>query len=277
MSDFEPILRSVGGDAAAIIEAAQATAEPKDLDHGKPQIVVVPAGAAAQIPDLSAWRDAPYRRSGLYRPATVEALADYTEWQQVDDQTTVWVHPTSGRVEAVFDDNGAEPGYREHRAVLQLQPTPEWTYWAAKDGHMGGQEDFALHIEGGLAEIEQPAAADLLEIAQSFHATKNAAFRSALRLASGEQQFTYSEEIEAKAGRTGQLSVPTTFVLMLAPFVGEEERQVVAKLRYRLHDGRLQIGYQLERPDKVVREALDAVAEQLAAKFPRVFVGEPAA
>ncbi len=91
------------------------------------------------------------------------------------------------------------------------------------------QEDFALHIEAGLQEIEQPDAADLLEIAQSFHATTGAAFRSAIRLASGEQQFTYEENIEAKAGRSGQLAVPTTFILLVAPFVGEQERQVVAK------------------------------------------------
>ena len=138
-----------------------------------------------------------------------------------------------------------------------------------------GQEDFALHIEAGLQEIEQPDAADLLEIAQSFHATTGAAFRSAIRLASGEQQFTYEENIEAKAGRSGQLAVPTTFILLVAPFVGEQERQVVAKLRYRISSGRLQLGYKLERPDKIVRDALDSVAEQIGAEFPRVFSGEP--
>ena len=70
--------------------------------------------------------------------------------------------------------------------------------------------------------------------------------------------------------------MPATFVLLVAPFVGEDETQVVAKLRYRMNGGSFAIGYKLERPDKVVRDALDRVADQLAERFPRTFVGEPA-
>ena len=114
----------------------------------------------------------------------------------------------------------------------------------------------------------------MLEMAQSFRVTNNASFRSSKRLASGEQQFMYDETVEAKAGRSGELTVPATFVLLLAPFIGEEERQVVAKLRYRMGGGSFQIGYKLFRPDKVVRDALDGVAARLAGEFPRVFVGE---
>ena len=116
----------------------------------------------------------------------------------------------------------------------------------------------------------------MLEMAQSFRLTNNASFRTAKRLSSGEQQFLYDETVEAKAGKSGELTVPATFILLVAPLVGEEERQVVAKLRYRMSGGSFAIGYKLERPDKVVRDALDGVAERLAGEFPRVFVGEPA-
>lgn len=265
------------GDTQALIDAVRQTNEPSTLYPDSPQFVVIPAGSIGYIPDLSAWRGQPSRRTGTFRPATVGALTALTKLHAAEN-TSVWVHPTSGRVEAVFDDDDPEvgPGWREHRAVLQLQPTPEWAYWTAKDGQMQAQEAFAEHIEAGLAEIEQPDAADLLEIAQSFHVKKDASFRSATRLTSGEIQFAYEETLAASAGRKGELTVPTTFILLLAPFVGETERQVVAKLRYRLSQGALTLGYKLERPDKVVRDALDAVAETLAAEFPRVFVGEPA-
>ena len=137
-----------------------------------------------------------------------------------------------------------------------------------KNGVLMGQEDFALHIEEGLQEIEQPHAADMLEMAQSFRLTNNASFRTAKRLSSGEQQFLYDETVEAKAGKSGQpATVPATFILLVAPFVGEEERQVVAKLRYRMSGGSFAIGYKLDRPDKVVRDALDGVAERLAGEF----------
>lgn len=141
---------------------------------------------------------------------------------------------------------------------------------------MQNQEGFAEHIEGGLEEIVTPDAADMLEIAQSFHAVSAATFRSQKRLASGEQQFQYDEELTATAGKTGNLTVPTTILLAVAPFIGEERYKLTARLRFRLSGGKLTLGYILDRPDAVVRDALEGVAERLAAEFPRVFVGEPA-
>lgn len=265
-------------EAAAVAQLARGAAVPKNLDPSKPQALVVPADARLELPDLSAWRAAPVRKTGVYRPATVDSLIAYVDWQNREDDTTVWVHPTSGLITAVIDDNGDEPGYRQHRAVLNLTPTPEWVYWTARDGTMLSQEAFAEHVEGGLQQIEQPDAADVLELAQSFHATTSASFRSSIRLASGAQQLRYEEDVEASAGRSGELTVPTTIVLLLAPFLGEAEVQVVARFRFRVAGGKLTLGYKLEQPEKIVRDALEGIADKLGDTFPRVYLGEaPAA
>lgn len=274
--DGELLAGVVSGDAAAIIEVAQTASGPRELNPDIPQALIVPAGSQLALPDLRAWRDHPTRRTGLYRPATVEAFAALGKLY-ADDSTTVWVHPTNGDVVAVFDDNpSVNPGWREHRALLQLQNTPEWLYWVAKDGQMMSQGDFAEHIEGGLEEIARPDAADVLEMAQSFHASHEASFRSQQRLASGEVQFLYDETIKATAGATGQLTVPTTILLAIAPFIAEAREQITARLRFRLSSGKLTLGYILDRPDSVLQAALEGVAERLAADFPRVFVGAPA-
>lgn len=263
------------GDAATVVQVTRAAAIPAHLNPDVPQALVVPADAAFVQPDLSEWRDAPFRRTGTYRPATVEALIAYTKWQQVLGQTSVWVHPTSGRVETVFDDNGDEtPGYRQHRALLQLAPTPEWLYWAARDGKMMGQEEFAEHIEGGLEEISVPDAADMLEIAQSFHASKEGNFRQSTRLQSGEQRLQYDETLTASAGKTGDLTVPTVIMLAVAPFYGEDRYKLTARLRFRLSGGKLTLGYILDRPESVQRDALEGIAERIGEEFDRVFVGE---
>jgi len=266
-----------GRDDAALIEAVRLTNEPGVLDPATPQAIVVPAGAALVIPDLRLWRRHPARPTGTYRPATVASFVSYTKHYARVDETTVWVHPTSGKCVAVIDDHDVDlAGWGDHRAELALQPTPEWTHWMTLDGKLVTQEQFAEHIEAGLQEIEQPDGATMLEMAQSFRLTNNASFRTAKRLVSGEQQFLYDETVEASAGRGGEITVPSAFILLVAPFVGEQDRQVVAKLRYRMSGGSFAIGYKLERPDKVVRDALDAVAAQMAGEFPRVFVGEPA-
>jgi len=101
---------------------------PCDLDADKPQSVIVPAGATLVFPDLSAWREMPTRKTGIYRPATVAAFVSYVEQHLIPEIGTVWVHPTSGRVVAIFDDNSQEEsGWREWQAVLELETTPSGT------------------------------------------------------------------------------------------------------------------------------------------------------
>lgn len=277
MSDFgegELLVAAGNGDEAAVIDVATRAAVPNVLDPDKPLGIVLPIGSALVQPDLSAWREQPTRKTGIYRPATVEAFADYVG-HHLNDDTTVWVHPTSGKVVAVIDDNGAgDPAWGEHRAELQLAKTEEWKYWVEKDKHMMSQVEFAEHIEGGLDDIAVPDGADLLEIAQTFHMTKGVTFRSSTRLSTGQQQFQYDEESKASAGVSGQLTIPTNIVLAIAPFFGEKPSRVGARLRFRLSDGHLKLSYLLDRPDVIVRDALEVVAETLSEKFPLTYVGD---
>lgn len=271
------VARALGTEGEVVADLALSVAEPKTLDPNLPQALVVPLGAELQIPDLSEWRDRPQRRTGVYRPATVDSFIEYVGRQWIDGESTVWVHPSSGEVTAVVDDSGGPdaPGYRQHRVDLRLEHTTEWDYWAAKDGQLMSQVDFAEHIEDGLQEIEQPDAADLLELAQTFHAKTGVTFRSSTRLASGEQQLQYDEETAATAGRTGQMAVPTAIVLMLAPFIGEAEVQISARFRFRVNGGQLRLGYKLDQPHRVIRNALERVADRVSTQFPRTFIGEP--
>ena len=273
--DEQGVPVDVQSDAAAVIEIAQQAAVPNVLDPEKPLGIVVPAGSKLEIPDLSAWRMSPSRKTGIYRPATVEAFSEYVNEHLDADASTVWVHPTSGKVIAILDDHHPEEaGWREWRVDLQLAHTAEWNYWIAQDRKMLSQVDFAEHIEGGLEEIATPDGADLLEIAQTFQMTSGANFRSSVRLSTGQQQFQYDEEGTATAGLTGQLKVPTQILLVIAPFFGEQPSRINARLRFRLNSGKLTLGYMLDRPEVVVRNALEKVAETLAAKFTHTYVGD---
>lgn len=284
----EALLSSTAGDAAAIIAAALAAAEPVRLEPDPAvsvHTVVVPDGASLERIDLEHLLPGPRRRKGTYRPATVDAFADYVERFE-EPRSSVWVHPTSGRVVAVLNDHlprdaagdGVEPGWRDHLAELKLAHTPEWLYWTGQDGNTLSQEAFAEHIEAGAAEIVEPDAATMLEIAQTFHASIGGTFRSSTRLSSGEQRLQWDEEVQASAGKTaGELAVPTEIVLAVAPFVGEEPYRVTARLRFRVRSGTLSLGYRLDRPDAVVRDALKGVHDRLADRFANVYLGEPPA
>ncbi len=60
----------------AVIQAGRDSALPTTpKDPTQPLIFVVPEGSHIELPDLSAWLDAPSRMTGIYRPATVESLS----------------------------------------------------------------------------------------------------------------------------------------------------------------------------------------------------------
>jgi uncharacterized protein YfdQ (DUF2303 family) len=262
-------------DAQAIIDAARAVAEPTTLtevDH--PVGFVIPRDAQLVFPDLSEWREMPSRTIGVYQFGDVESLVMYVD-RHKREATTVWVDP-DGVITAIIDDASPELlGWRQHRAVLELQPTPEWTHWVTHNAEMMSQERFAEHIEMGLDEIVEPDAADMLELAQHFHATTDVSFRSSTRLASGEQRLQYDEEMKATAGAAGDLTVPTRFLLGISPFFGEDPYRLAARLRFRLTGGKLTLSYVLDKPERVVRDAIEGIAQRLSERFPHVYIGEP--
>jgi len=267
-------------EAGAVAVLAQEAAAPDELDPNKTYSLLVPDGDHVELLDLEYRLPAPERARGTYRPATVGALIDHVTRHYDKDHTTIWVHPTSGRIAAVFNDTapgeGATPGWRDHCSQLDLRHTDEWLFWRSKDGQLVSQTEFAEHIEDGVKEIVEPAAADMLELAQSFQAAASASFRSATRLADGTVQMQYDEQLDAKAGRSGEIPIPTEFTLAIAPFLGEEPYKITARLRYRLTSGTLRLGYRLERPNDVVRDALEQIAARLTDRFTHVFLGEPA-
>lgn len=275
MSEYE------GNEIQAAINAGTGLADPKPLDHTVSiYSVTVPPGAMHHLvrtpPPNPDFTDAPLRARGVYRPATVDALIDVIDRHHDPAATTIWVHQDSGRVEVVFNDSAKDaPAWRDHGAVLQLSQTPEWKHWLAKDNRLLSQNDFAEHVEDGLGEIVEPPAADMLELAQTFQAHQTANFRSGQRLQDGRVQFQYDEEIDAKAGTSGQMQIPSTFKLAISPFLGEQPYGVDARLRYRVGSGKLTIGYKLDRPHVVVDDALKKIAARLAEKYPSVFIGTP--
>lgn len=162
---------------------------------------------------------------------------------------------TCALVAVLNDDQPATPGWRDYRVSLKLTPTEEWTAW--KNGqNLGPQQRFAERIEDGLREIVDPSGAEMLELAQTLHVSVGAKCKSGLRLANGETQFTYEEDVQATAGKAGNITIPNEFTLGIAPFIGTEPYEVKARLRFQPpRGGELKIGYILDRPDAIERDA----------------------
>lgn len=263
-------------DAAVIADLA-AQALGVVAEEGNAKVVIVPDGAQAEVIDLSPYATRPWRPKGTAQPKSVQAFTAYVS-RHLTDETTIWVEPLDGKIIAVLNDHGAGQGesFGDLRADLTLPVTPEWEHWMSRDKSYGSQRDFAEHIEEGLAEIRSPAAADVLEFAQSMQATVTADFKSAARLDDGTITVQWAETIDARAGRAGDVTIPQEIILGIAPFYGEQPYEIRARVRYRIAAGELKIGYALDRPDVVIRDCLMGIRDRLVDTFGDVvFVGAP--
>lgn len=225
--------------------------------------VIVPAGATQvtiNTEEIAArYRVHPWRKTGTVNLTTPASLSHYVGAHKTV-ATELYGTWRERRVVAVLNDHAAAAaGWGDHRAILTLAATPEWLTWEYLDGKYLSQVEFAEHIINTTADIVSPDAADLLEMAETFSATKSVAFKSGSRLRDGQRQLTYVEEISAGGGTAGTVSIPDHILLTLAPFDGADPVDIGARIRYRIGEGSLRIGYVLDRPDLVLREAFERV------------------
>lgn len=270
---------------AELIAAGTAVAEPHPLPLDAPSSLVIPEGFEHVIvhpeDEFAHLKPTPARVTGDVNVDDVDSLLAYID-RHGDDDATIWADADSGKFRAVLNDHarrnaeGERAGWGDHRAHLQLRTTPEWDFWMRLDGKLVEQDDFAEHIEDGQRELHSPDPATMLDIAQSFQATSGASFKKATRVQDGQVQLNYTEDVQAAAGAGGDIAIPATFQLAIAPYVGCPAYAVTARFRWRLRGAMLTLGYKLDRPEDVKRDAIKALVEKVReAHGDRVFLGRP--
>lgn len=203
--------------------------------------------------DLEAGLSLPVRKRGLVQVfdavsfnAILEANADYTP--------TIYINRDANAPAIVGVLNGNDvngPGWGDFRAEIVFRFTPQWLKWKALDGKMIGQVEFAEFIEENLGDVVSPAGADMLEIAQDLSAKRSVDFKSNVRLADGRLQFQNVENMEAQVG-AGQIAIPTSITLGVAPVYGLPPFKVEARFRYRIESGKLRLGIKLQRVEDIM-------------------------
>lgn len=257
-----------------VIEAAERATAPvvlSGLDPYAPTFVSIPQGRELRELEIEKYLPQPRRKTGGVAFARADSFCPYVTRHSApatDGRATLWADIDRLTVIAILNDHGDDGsrGWRDHRATLQLKATPAWKAWTALDREQLPQVAFAEFIEERITEIAEPSGADLLTIARSFQATKSADFRSDVRLDTGQVQLVWAETIEGKAGGAGakgNIEIPSTFTLVMSPFEGYEPVTITARLRYRIREGTLTLGFHLDRLEDVVRDAFGQVAAEI--------------
>ncbi|AQZ93249.1 YfdQ family protein [Halopseudomonas phragmitis] len=225
-----------------------------------------------EVQDLEQHLPAPVRVRQHISMLDAESFVAYVN-RFTTPATAVFCNGPTGRTfKAIIDYHKPEqPSWADHTVSYQCPRTVEWSNWKDTDRKKMDQASFAEFIEDNVKDIVQPdqdtrapSAADMLEISRTLEAKKNISFRQGTRLDNGQVQLTYNEQIDGRAGETGQLAIPEQFYIGIKPFLGGDAFCVQARFRYRIREGALVMWFELVRPDKVLEEAYNAVRAKIA-------------
>lgn len=208
------------------------------------------------IDSFERFRDEPRRPRGT---TTVWDVPSLLKLLHTSD-ATIFADDTAKRITAILN---YDEGWRDYRLILQLKHSPEWTMWADNNGKLMRQSVFAEFLEDAAISVTDPSAAELIQIAHTFHAKKKVDFESGVRLDSGDVSFTYREETAANAGRKGDIKIPEEFQLRLPVYAGGGLVEPVARLRYRVEDSGLLLGYRIPRIEEYARAAFTALIDEV--------------
>lgn len=272
-------------DIAVAIEAGQRIGRPVTV--GDDYVLYLnPVTGETTVLDLVAARakrerdeleQTPPRKKGEVTLRTAESLVAYVT-RHGGEGTELWADLEAQRIVAYLNgDTTQEAGHRDFKASLALRKTDGWTAWENLNGALVDQEKFAEHIEARSIDVLEPTGAELLDIVQTIKQTTAGEFESAKRLSDGQTVLSYREQTTTTAGSKGEFSVPERFVIAVAPFEGASPFKVTAHLRTRVREGRLQLGYVLERPEDVIKAAFEDVLKHVEDNLPNypLFNGAP--
>lgn len=249
------------GIQAAIEAGKQIGAMQVHEINGVP-VVMAPQGMGMH--ELHDLMERPKRLRADVSMDTADAFIEYFNEFGTDD-SVIFCDVDNGKFRGVLDYHSDRdtPAWCAHSVNHTCKTTKEWESWMANNGEKMDQVAFAFFLEQNLDEIVRPEAAQMLEIALTLKAKTKLNFESGNRLSDGQVQFQYREELDGSAGVKGDIKIPETFGLGLRVFEGGDAYSMEARFRYRIREGKVLMWYDLVRPHKVHRAAVEDVFQKI--------------
>jgi uncharacterized protein YfdQ (DUF2303 family) len=253
--------------AATLIALAGCALVPQAAgDHH--YVMVPPNYSAKDITELVEKANAtPNRKRGTAQLKSVASLLAYCKDQNAATTAIIYADPDATKITAVFNDHrGTYAGWRDHRAEYKAEYTPEFYKWLKASKVQMDQTTFAEFIEDNFADIAEPAAQTMLDVATTLQVKTDIQFRSAKRLQDGQVQLGYVETLDAKAGADGALTIPKEFKIGVRIFKNGAGYFIKARLKYRVGGGNGKFWFELDRPEVVIEDAFKGYVDTVTAE-----------
>lgn len=260
--------------AGELIERHRST--PKHAEgflHGKPFVILRDGDGTESIEYVDEQMLNPTFRKGTVALGDAPSFIAYFT-AHANENSAIYSTIDPCRFIAVLDEhpgkqNGA-PQWREFRATFAPALSKEWQTWMGHNGFgkaFDSTEEFAYFIEDNAPDFVDPEAAAMMDMALNFKVASAASYRAVQRLQDGNVDLQYVNDVKATAGaNSGSVKVPEQFVIEIPLFSGlsAPPRRIEARFRFRLHEGRLKLWYELVRPHRVLEAAFKDLIREVS-------------
>lgn len=237
-------------DTATCLAAGIMIGEPRQLKGYKPY-ALIPDGST--LHELSQEDRLPEFTEANPKLQDAASLINYCTRMKSGD-IVIFANVEQNTIAAFMDYSASDCTlHHKNRATLLLEQTPEFKAFVAATGRPMKQAAFAQFIEDNSKSFESPSGADLLEIANHIEVARTGEYKGKIDRTSSSFAFSYTEENVS----TGKCEVPREFKILVPIYVGGESYRFIAKLRYSIQDGKLNLWFDLMYFDETRRKAFD--------------------
>lgn len=236
---------------------------------GRAFVILAGSEGSERVHSLEELLGTPDRKKGHVRLGEEESFVTYVR-QHKGIGTAIFADPEKVTLVAVLDgheplqgDAKVKAGWGQHRATLQLKTSIEWQAWTAIHRRKLTQVQLVDFLEDHLIEVMKPDGADLLELCRDLKGMKKAEFRSGKNLSNGTIQLQYVEELEASSTRKGDVVVPEFLTLALPVYFNEAPREMRARLRWGIDEGKVSFTIVIERLEQTTADAFREVVTRV--------------
>ncbi len=228
-----------------------------------------------QVIDWSAWLDRPTRLSGTTRLGDPESFASWVVRHRTTE-AAIFADRNSGTLTAVF--NGPPPtaddatsaadqdaGYGDHRAVLTLDKSEDYTAWERSNAHVMDQLVFGQLLDELGHTMVAPDEATMIEIATTLTGKTRATWASRTRSQTGEVSFSMESETELRAGKGAtSIDIPERFRFSVPVWEGTAPVEFGARLVIQPQGDGVKFGYKILRRVASIDAAFAMVIDDVA-------------
>lgn len=264
---------NIASTLAKILPEAKQMAEAGKDDSAL--VFAVPQGVKLETIDLEKFRATPRRKTGTAAFTAAASFAAYIGTHATEG-TTAWANfnPQTSALSfsAVLDEHSkAAAAWRQHRATFTPEQSAEWKVWTGQNKKPMDQVAFAEFIEANAPDIASPDGSgmpsdlQMLQMATNFIANEDRTLKSSVRLQSGGVNLSYVADVDS--GTVETMKLFEKFTIGIPVFQDGKAYPIVARLKFRLNQGKVSFFYELVRLDRVHRAAaldqIDQIREGL--------------